>query len=489
MIFTPTLRWPAREDIGRIGLALAVAAGLTLRLWDLTAASQHTDEAYTFAMSALPLHSLVHAVAARDYHPPLFYLLTHYLMTWFPRPQWEYRYITAAFGCLTIVATWGAARRIGGGVVAAVAALAVALSPGLVQYDRIYRMYAVTVALSTLSWWLLLELEQALGRRRVWLAVAYAVTAVALSQIHYLGIVMLAVQAAYALSRRRALAPALAAYALAVAAYVPWLPLARQQLGLGGLALARPGLDLGLAQSIRGAFLPGMPAALTATGIALGVAAVVLAGGWIARRSALPFWLSAFGLQIALSIALSKNLAYFPRYLLIDVPAVSIAFGAIAGALALTPARAAAGALAAAGLALSALGTSNVLFDPFYQFPDWYALNAFMLPREQPSDAVVLDAGYEADVVAAYTAFRGREILRFMNPSDFDRILGWLAAHPRTRVWYVEHQNYYWDPRGRIAAALETSRPTLAARRWPRQARVDDVAVWLFGAMPVHGRS
>jgi hypothetical protein len=96
-----------------------------------------------------------------------------------------------------------------------------------------------------------------------------------------------------------------------------------------------------------------------------------------------------------------------------------------------------------------------------------------------------LDAGYETLVVSEYTAFRGRDILSFMNPADFTPILSWIEHHPQRRVWYVEHQNEYWDPQRRIASALSRARPLLATQQWPRQHPVDRVSVMLFGEVPM----
>ncbi len=200
---TALFRDPARagENAGRLALLLALVIGAALRLWDVTGPSVHTDEAFTFAISALPVPALLHNVVVHDFHPPLFYLATHALLVKIPKPRWDYRYVTALFGCLTIVATWGAARRMFGWRAAAFAALAVALVPGLVQYDRLYRMYAVTVALSTLVWWLLLEAEAAIGRRRRVLWGAYVIVAIILPYVDYLGALMLICQAAYALAQ------------------------------------------------------------------------------------------------------------------------------------------------------------------------------------------------------------------------------------------------------------------------------------------------
>jgi len=476
---------PVGDDVGRLGLLLALVVGAALRFWNLTLPSQHTDEAFTFALSALPVPALLHNVVIHDFHPPLFYLLTHYLMVWLPKPQWDYRYITALFGCLTIVATWGAARRMFGPLAAAIAALFVALAPALVQHDRIYRMYAVTVALCTLAWWLLLEIEQTTGRRRIVLALIYAIVAVSLPFIDYFGILVLAAQGFYALTRRAALAPVLLAIGLAALAFVPWIGALREQLPLAGMSLSRPGLDIGLTNSVAGAFAAGTPTqwfgwpggALVPL---LAVTAVALAGAWVGGRSALPFWLSVLAVQIAGSVLIAKNLAYFPRYLLVDIPPACIAAGLVLSTLAGARFRFVAAALGAALLSFFGFTVSNVTFDPYYQFPDWYAVNALLLAHEEPADAIILDAGYESLVVRNYTAFRGRTTLTFMNPGDFDPILSWIARHPNRRVWYIEHQNFYWDAQRRIASSLGLRRRTVVSRQWPHRLAVDDVSVTLF---------
>ena len=139
----------------------------------------------------------------------------------------------------------------------------------------------------------------------------------------------------------------------------------------------------------------------------------------------------------------------------------------------------------AAAVALLGVASTNVLLDPYYQLPDWYAVNALLARDEEPADAVVLDAGYEQYVVAPLSAFRGHRVLVFMNPSDFDPIVRWIGDHPHTRVWYIEHQNFYWDPQRRIAASLTKTRPQLASRDFPRQSAADEVAVFLFGQVPM----
>jgi hypothetical protein len=167
------------------------------------------------------------------------------------------------------------------------------------------------------------------------------------------------------------------------------------------------------------------------------------------------------------------------------VPAFAIGVGLVVDTLAQSRARIAAVALSLATAAVLAMGASNILFEPYYQFPDWYALNAFMLRSEKPGDAIVLDAGYEQLVVQRFSGFRNRTVLAFMNPNDFAPILSWIARHPKTRIWYVQHQNFYWDPNQEIASALGRSRARLLTQTWPRQSAVDLVTVALFDAVPI----
>ncbi|MDQ6781333.1 MAG: glycosyltransferase family 39 protein [Candidatus Eremiobacteraeota bacterium] len=472
-------------------LLSALLVGTVLRCWNLSAASLNSDEAFSFALGSLPLQQLPALLAGTDFHPPLFYALTHALLVSVPKPRWDYRVVSVLFGMTTIVATWGAARRMLGPLVASLAAVAVALQPALIQYDRTYRMYALVVALVTLSFWLLVEAQAAVGRRRLWLLAGYACVAVALVYTYYLCALVLAVQLCYALTRRPIVWEVVGAQAIAVVAFLPWLPVMLRQLPLGGLALTRPGLDAGLTASVANAFAAGLPEGWlgwsNALLPALAVGAVIVVGGWVARGSALPFWLGVLPLQVVLSIALSKNLAYFPRYLLMDVPALCIAFAAIIAMLSDQRRAVAAAALALGGLIVGLVASFNVLFDPYYQFPDWYAINAVMLQRATPGDAVVLDAGYERLVVQDYTAFRRRDMAVFMNPGDFKPVLAFAARHAHARIWYLEHQHFYWDPQRRIAAALSAQRRVLFLQRWPHHDKANDVTLILFdraGAMP-----
>ena len=469
---------------------MALALGALLRCWNLRGSSLYSDEAFTFAASGQPIPALLQTITNHDFHPPLFYLMTHALMSWLRWPLPQYRFFTAGAGLVTIAAAWGFARREFGPVAAAVAAFVVALAPSLVQYDRLYRMHSLTVALCALSWWLLVEIAQAPTARRRWLWAAYAIAAIVMPYVDYFGGLVLLAQAAYAFARRRALAPVFACVTAAMLAFVPWLGAPRAQFPLGGVALSRPALDSGLLASVRSAFAAGIPdAALRIPHFdalfAVMVLALALTGAWLGRRGALPFWLGVLPLQIALSLVLGKNLAFFPRYLLLTVPALAIAVGALVATLTAQRRALLAAAIALAVALPLASGTSNLLFNAYYQFPDWYAVDALLQARAQSSDGIVLDEGYEYLVVRNYRAFQGHPIQVFMNPSDFSRVLHWIQSNPQRRVWYVEHQNFYWDPQRQILAALAARRKSLLRWSEVRQSPVDAVRVELFDRIPM----
>src|SRR5579872_258476 len=108
----PTMNWLRQYG----WLALAVALGALCRFWHLTSSSLFIDEGFTFHISSYAPRILLQEVARTDFHPPLFYLATHNLMRLLHWEPWSYRYITASFGVLTILVTWGVARLVFGTV-------------------------------------------------------------------------------------------------------------------------------------------------------------------------------------------------------------------------------------------------------------------------------------------------------------------------------------------------------------------------------------
>jgi hypothetical protein len=467
-----------------VWLFAALGIGALVRLWDLTGQSLFIDEGFVFHISEHTPRDILQLVANTDFHPPLFYLVTHWLLKlgW---PQWDYRYLTAAFSLLGIAATWGIARRGFGDTAAAIAALALATQPALVQWDRLFRMYAVLVALGAVSWWLLLRAQDDRTSRRWLWWTAYGLCAVALPYVHYVGALVVASQGLYALVRWRELWPALVADLLSGVALIPWLWAIRIQYPHGGLVLRLDSPDFSWPTTIRSTLVSSIPPEWVLKssfdlGISVVVVAVILAGIVLGRRTMLPYYFLPIVVHVIGSLATGKDLV-IPRYLYVYLPAFCISLGAVCAAWLHTRYRLGAVALLLAYAGIAAICIPNMLFVPYYQFPDWYEVNTLLLRNEHRGDLIIMDQGAEYWVVHNFTGFREHQMEGPAIPSDLDSTILWLRGYPKRRVWYIENQPGFTDPTHRIERDLTATRPRLGTWRQNREYREDIVRVVLYG--------
>lgn len=475
----------SRFDPSLLALVAALLIGAATRLIGLTTGSIHVDEAHTFLVASSAWPAMLDVLATTDYHPPLFYALTHALLGlgWH---ETTYRYLTAPFALATIAATWAIARRLFGPLAAGVAALVVALDPTAIMWDRIYRMYVVLDALVAVSWWLLLAAETATGRRRVWLWIAFGACAIVQPYVHYLGALDVACQTLYALAALRSRWPAVASAALAALAFLWWLPEALKQLPGGGLVAGTASLPVQWWTIARDAVLEGTPLAwIQAPGfdvvLSLAVAILCVWAAWTARRSVLPFWLLVAVVQVVASAVSGKFLAA-PRYLLPVLPVFAMGVGLLVDRHLLLPKVRLAGlAAGAAVLALLAYCATNVLFDPRYQFPDWNIVRTTFYEKAAQDDAVIFDQGYPAEVFTGDPIFGMHDIAAPSSSAQLLPALAWIHEHAADRIWYVENEFYYVDPGRRIVATLQSTRPLVAQWLEPRVELSDRVYVVLFG--------
>jgi 4-amino-4-deoxy-L-arabinose transferase-like glycosyltransferase len=472
------------KDPSVIMLVAALVLGAVTRLIGLLGQSIHVDEAHTFLLSSLPWRDMIAALVANDYHPPLFYAITHALLGLGLQHE-AYRFFTAPLALITITATWAIARRLFGPAEAGIAAIVIAIDPTAILWDRIYRMYVVLEAVVAVSWWLLIEAENATGRRRAVLWTAFVVCAVVQPYLHYLGIINVFCQALYALPRLRTTWPALASAAASALAFLPWLPNALKQLPGGGLVAGTASLPIEWWTIVRDAVLEGAPLAwiqAPAFDIVVTILAVAMSvwAAWSARRSILPFWLTFAVLEVVLTLVSGKFIAA-PRYLLPVLPVFAIGVGQVVNRHLLLPKlRVAAFAVGGAILALFAFCTTNVLFDPRYQFADWNIVSAILAQRAQAGDTIVFDQGYSAEALAKETVLRGYASWPVNAPLDVTRAHTWLEQQSSHRVWYIENQFYYVDPDRRVISYLESTRPQLSEWLEPRVELSNRVYVVLF---------
>src|SRR6202011_794647 len=158
---------------------------------------------------------------------------------------------------------------------------------------------------------------------------------------------------------------------------------------------------------------------------------------YLGRKSVLPFWCAPIAVQVAASLLTGKDLV-IPRYLYVYVPALCIALGAVVITLMRTRYRVAGAALLAVYIGLSLISVYDLVFVPFYQFPDWYGINTLLLQHERKNDIIVMDHGAEYWVVRDFSAFRNHQMQAPALPSDLDSTIAWLAGYPKRRVWYIE---------------------------------------------------
>ncbi|MBC5806341.1 MAG: glycosyltransferase family 39 protein [Candidatus Eremiobacter antarcticus] len=468
-----------------VPLIVAMAAGGVCRLWDLTGPSLFIDEGWVFHISAAAPKELLKLVAFTDFHPPLFYLITHYLVSWLHWPQWDYRYLTALFSLTGIAATWAIARRLFGDVAAAIAAFALAFQPALIEWDRLYRMYAVLVSLGAISWWLLLVAADEKTRRRWLWWLLYALCAVALPYVQYFGALIVLSQGLYAVTRWRQSWPALVAGSAAALALLPWLWAIKVQYPHGGMVIALSSAGFSWPTVIRSTVAYGLPASWMLNAhfdlaFSITAVAVLLGGVFLARKTVLPFYLLPIAIQVGASLLTGKDLV-IPRYLYAYVPAFCLCIAVLAGSWLKTRYRIAGVALLLVYGSLAAVGIPNQLFVPYYQFPDWYEVNTLLLAHEQKNDLIVMDQGAEYWVVHNFSGFRTHQMDAPAIPPDITRSIRWLRGYPGRRVWYIENQPAFTDVGHRLQRDLEKSRPRAGAWIQRRVFAEDIVRIILYG--------
>jgi 4-amino-4-deoxy-L-arabinose transferase-like glycosyltransferase len=477
-----------RSGLALWGLAVALAIGAVLRFWGLSSQSLFLDEAFTFDAARLPVPAMLHFIAAHDSHPPLFYLIAHAAVATLQWPLPWFRFLTAPLGLLTIVATWALARRAFGDLAAAAAAIIVATEPTLILFDRLFRMYSILTALTATSFWLMLSACRAEGKRKAALASAYALTAIALPYVQYLGALVVAVQGAYALADVRRRWPIIAGGTLSLIALLPWWWGIREQLPQSGYAGGQAVSGaLALARGVLGYATPVDWYRTSAFDVffTLGVSALVLAGLWLARGGIVGLYAAPLAIQAIATIAYHRDLVY-GRYLVHLIPGFAIAASAVVSTLLLSRARIAGIVLAGALLAVNGVADTNLVLDKFYQLSDWNTVANIISANESRSDAMVFDQGYAYIVLKASPAVRGHAILGPEQPRELPAALRWLDARAGARVWYVENQYQYPDPDRKIKKHLDATRPRLRAWLEPKADPSNMVYVALYGPQERH---
>lgn len=210
----------------RLGWALILWLALVLRLWGLADHNIWWDEGYTVHLARMPAPQLVDTTA-HDTHPPGHYLLTRGWLLLMGEDEWTLRFPSVVAGVLTVALAAALGRALGGRRAGLLAGLLLSLAPFLVAWSQELRMYmwaaaaAAAALLAAFAFW-------RGGGWRAWVAYVLATTA-GLFTI-YLSIVVPAItNLAFLVAwwrqgrSRTRLASWIAAQAVVVALFLPWL--------------------------------------------------------------------------------------------------------------------------------------------------------------------------------------------------------------------------------------------------------------------------
>jgi Dolichyl-phosphate-mannose-protein mannosyltransferase len=330
----------AERGIGRrlraplIFIAVGLIAGL-VRLPTVGTRGIYADEALSGLIARDPLGSLFTAVAAAESHPPLYHLILHF---WRFTGPLGIRLLSVIAGGLSAAGIFVLAREFWPKRVAVLATLLTVLSPFQVWYSQVARMYSLVTLFGLVSSWLMLRLIVA-GDERKRVRIAYWCSTLGMVYTHYFGLLLLAAQLVFVLTRpqpRRRQLRDVGFMLSPVVALVPWLfwAMSRHSAAYSaqlqsGIGVAPKTAILAAASFAYAAFVGDIYPRLAIILMAAGIAAIVgisLARAWPSIRASQldRFCALAAGIPILTAAALAGAVPKLgsPRYLLLISPYV-----------------------------------------------------------------------------------------------------------------------------------------------------------------------
>jgi mannosyltransferase len=250
----------AHDRTPRWILPVILLGAFALRLWHLGARSVWTDEGSTWTAATAPLHELIRLCAQKDASPPLFYLLTSWVMK-LGDDEAHLRFVSALASVGLVWLTYRLARLFLGRGESTLAAALTALSPFQLMFGQEARTYTLVACLATGSLFLFLR-AAVLGRKRAW--IPYVVVSALALYTQNIALLSFGVQGAVILfhpDARRRLLPWVASLIAIVALYLPWAFISMTQmshLSHSHWYLKRPDFHAVL-QVLRAVFLSPIP--------------------------------------------------------------------------------------------------------------------------------------------------------------------------------------------------------------------------------------
>ncbi len=378
-------------------LVIITLLGLGLRWVDLGGESIWLDEAFSLDMGLKDPAGLIRGEPLDPGNPPGYYVLLHQWLKTFGSSVESGRAFSGFFGTLCIPAIWLLARAAGQSpAVSLLAAILVAVSPPLIYLSRevrVYTLFTLMITLAAASAEAIVHdrSRTPLGKAALW--IAFTICGASFSYLHYYSFLILAVFGLYLFVRLlpRGIGPIAClflSYVLIVAAFLPWLPMFREQISLGttraGATWIQHLVVLPL-YSLAGTTLvwkeDGMSVVAGMTGLAL-LVVYLPSLYWGARQRTLPIVSLALPLGLiaaAVFISVAKSPMLQSRYLSPIFPCLMllIASGIVAG-FAVWPRGARVVSFTLAGLMLASLA---LLYKGGHK-EDWRPIAGFIAKEE-----------------------------------------------------------------------------------------------------------
>lgn len=458
----------------RLLVTALAAIALALRLV-VAGDSPFGDEIFTYEIATRDsLTDVIDGVAGDlEITPPLFFVMA-WLFQQLGDPDFWLRVPSILAGTLLVPVTWAIGRRTVGPAAGLVGAALMALSPFAIFYSTEARAYALMALLAALATYALVRAVSQGGWR--WWG-AYAAAAAAALYTHYTAVFALGVHALWALWFHREQLRALAgAYIAVLVAYIPWIPeviddrgnkVAQDAIGV----LAPFGVETFFEHLARWSFgsayisprdLPGTPLLVA---LLLLLAAAALAGArrleWRPETALVAGLAAGAPVGAAVWTVLAEGSIFIDRNLIVALPALTLAAGAVLTAAPHRYALPLAGAFVAIFAWLAIYSTQDRFSRPNYEAAGDYisahaeandpALDMTVLTTVgPPSDQLAVHLGEQRTLFKTHVAF----------PNSKTRVAA-LSAARGGRLYVVTPGSEPELPEGRGRTRVVTT------KKWP----------------------
>ncbi len=183
------------------------------------------DEAFSLTVAQRTFAGIWAYLHTNDTHPIAYYALLHVWIRWFGTSLSSMRMPSMILGIAAVALTWFVGRRLFSPAVGIVAAALVALHPLEIFSSNEMRMYPLLTVLALISTWLVYRAVEVPDDPWRW--VGYGLVTALLAYTSYYAALLVPAQALWilvSLPRRQAIARLGLAAGVALACYLPWLP-------------------------------------------------------------------------------------------------------------------------------------------------------------------------------------------------------------------------------------------------------------------------